>query len=230
MRYIAVFLVIGNLVYFGWNQTHPRENALLASESRPLLNNGLMLVSEFEAQSAQQALENAEATRVCSIVSGFNSIDEANSFMAAARNLSLGALLNFTGEALPSQYRVFLAPASSRGITIITLEGLSERITEAELEVESYLITRGLLENAIALGVYLTMAEAESVQRVITAFGYAPEIEEMFRSEGEIQVWLRPANSAQVETAQWLDLSAERPDLTRTENLCETIAQASQFP
>ncbi|MDP6652689.1 MAG: hypothetical protein QGF90_11385, partial [Gammaproteobacteria bacterium] len=190
MRYIAIFLVLANLVYFGWNQTHPQGTALQAPESRPLLNNGLMLVSEFEAQSAQQVLENAEATRVCSIVSGFSSIDEANSFMAAARNLSLGALLNLTGEALPSRYRVFLAPASSRGIAIITLEALSERIAKAELEVESYLITRGLLENGIALGVYLTVVEAESAQRVITALGYAPEIEEMFRSEGEIQVWL----------------------------------------
>ena len=230
MRYIVIFLVVANLAYFAWNHTHSVEPALQARESRPLLNNGLMLVSEFAEQSAQQARLDEEASRLCSIVSGFTSVDEANTFMAGAREAAFGTLLNLTGQALSSQYRVYLAPASSRSIATITLDGLSERIIEAELAVETYLITRGLLENGIALGIFGSATEAESAQRVIAELGYDPEIEEIPQSDGEIQVWLRPTNSGQVENPEWLDLSTAWPDLTRTENLCETIAQATQFP
>ena len=230
MRYIVIFLIVANLFYFAWNQTHPVAPVLQTRESRPLLNNGLMLVSEFAEQSAQQALLDDETSRLCSIVRGFTSVDEANAFMAAAREAVFGVLLNLTGQALNSQYRVYLPPASSRSIATITLDGLSERIIAAELAVETYLITRGLLENGIALGIFGAATEAEAVRRAIAELGYEPEIEEIPQSDGEIQVWLRPTNSGQVENPEWLDLSTAWPDLTRTENLCETIAQATQFP
>ena len=71
---------------------------------------------------------------------------------------------------------------------------------------------------------------ADLVQTQVSELGFRSEIEEIPRSNGEIQVVLRPPNSDQVDTAEWLELSDDRPNLTRTENLCETIAQASQFP
>ena len=82
----------------------------------------------------------------------------------------------------------------------------------------------------VGLGVFSDNLAADSVRSQVSQLGFSPEIEEIPRSNGEIQVVLRPPNSDQVDTAEWLELSDDRPDLTRTENLCETIAQASQFP
>lgn len=229
MRYIALFLLLLNLVYFGWNLSRPAPEPVVEPQSRPLLNTGLTLLSEFEADSELQARLNALASRQCSGVSGLSTLDEANEFMAQARAAGLEAALELQGEALESQYRLYLPPASSRSIATITLDGLAERLQQAELEIDSYLITRGLLENAIALGVYEDLSRAQDVRASVAALGYAPEIEEIPRSTGEIRVWLRHPEAERVTEAEWLDLTAERPDLSRSENLCETLVQAPQF-
>ncbi len=230
MRYIALFLLIANIGYFVWGYTRPQKENLLESEPRQLLNNGLMLVSEFEAQAAALALENAEDPTICSFVSGFATVDDANGFILAAREQNLGTLLNLTGDSLPSQFRVYLPPEANRILATRALDSVSSALTEAELEVETYLITRGPLADGIGLGVFTSAEATESVRAQVSELGFVPEIEEIPRSNGEIQVVLRPPNSNQLDTAEWLELSDDRPDLTRTENLCETIAQASQFP
>lgn len=231
MRYIAVFLLLANLAYFGWNQYRPGPLvAPLVHEQRPLLNTGLMLISEFDAQVAAQQRINEEASRLCAIVGSFPTVDEAKSFIAASADRGLGARLNMTGELIPPQYRVYLPPLTSRSIATITLDGLSERIAGAGLQIETYLITRGLLENAIALGLFARSNNAAAVRNQVVALGYRVEIEEIPQSTGEIQVQLTPLDSAQIDNVEWLDLAADRPYLSRTEILCETIAQGPQFP
>ena len=230
MRYIALFLLLANIGYFIWAFTRPLESGLDVEQPRELLNSGLMLVSEFEARAAALILENAADPRICSIVSGFATVDDANGFILQAQILSLEGLLNLTGEPLPSQYRVFLPPEPNRILATRILDSVNAAVETAELQVESYLITRGPLSDGIGLGVFTEADAAGLVQFQITELGYGPEIEEIPRSDGEIQVLLRSSNSNQVESPEWLELSDDRPDLSRTENLCETIAQASQFP
>ena len=231
MRYIAVFLLLLNIGYFAWSQLRPPLPAAPAAPpARALLNNGLMLVSEFRQQSAEQELLNVEASRVCYFVTGFFSVDDATSFIVLSEEMGLAARLSLGGEPLDPQYRVFLPPASSRSIASITLNGLSERIQASGLEVETYIITRGMLENAIALGVFPQLEEAGRVRQQVRELGYNVEMEEIPQSTGEVRVLLRSLDSIIIETPQWLDLTADRPELQRTENLCETIAQGPQFP
>lgn len=230
MRYILVFLLIANIGYFIWAQTRPPQSVVPQRESRELLNSGLMLVSEFEAQTAALALENAQDSTICSVVSGFASVDDANGFILLARERNLGTLLNLTGDPLPSQFRVYLPPEPNRILATRELDAVSSAIADAQLQVETYLITRGPLAEGIGLGVFIDAEAAGSVQDQISGLGFAPEIEVIPQSSGEIQVVLRPPNSSQLETAEWLEISDDRPDLTRVENLCETIAQESQFP
>ena len=95
---------------------------------------------------------------------------------------------------------------------------------------EIYLITRGMLENGIALGVFSERVDAETARIAVQELGYVPEIEEIPRSTGEIQVQLQVLEQNVQENPAWLDLTVGRPDLSITENLCETIAQGRQFP
>ncbi|MGI9249799.1 MAG: hypothetical protein ACR2PR_01185 [Pseudohongiellaceae bacterium] len=51
MRYIVVFLVIFNVAYLGWSYfSAPPEPQQPPDPARPLLNTGLMLVSEYQAE------------------------------------------------------------------------------------------------------------------------------------------------------------------------------------
>ena len=225
MRYIAIFLLLANIAYFAWLRVAAPPVVVSApTPARPLLNSGLTLVSEYEQQLAQRPALS------CFTVSSFISVDDASSFIAEIGGIASDASVSLSGDPLSPQYRVFLAPASSRGIATITLDSLSESIAAAQMEIETYLITRGPLENGIALGVFLEQASAQDAQSRVLQLGYPAEIEEIPRSTGEIRVQLQVLEQDVQENPAWLGLTVDRPDLSIVENLCETIAQGTQFP
>jgi hypothetical protein len=225
MRYIAIFLLLANIGYFSWARYAAEPTTPpVPSAPRLLLNSGLTLVSEYEAQLAAQPALN------CFTIGGFSTIDDASSLIAEMGEAAFASNVSLSGDPLSSQYRVFIPPASSRGVATITLDGLSESLIAAEMEIESYLITRGMLENGIALGVFSVLGDAEAARSGVQDLGYAPQIEEIPRSTVEIQLQLQVLERYVLENPAWLDLAASRPNLIFTENLCETIAQGSQFP
>jgi hypothetical protein len=231
MRYILIFLVVANAIYFGWQVWWPQPTSPAISPApRPLLNRGLTLVSEFEAQTAELTQESVVAPRVCSLVGDFPSVDEANSFLQRAAARGLPAELHLAGTPLPPHYRVLLPPASSREVATITLEGLSDRLREDNQQIDTYLITRGLLANAIALGVFSSSDNANRVRDLVSGMGYTVQVDEIPRSDGAVQVVLSAPDFTPLDEAEWLDFAGDAPGLTRSENLCETIAHGTQFP
>jgi hypothetical protein len=225
MRYTVVFLILANLAYFGWNYRYPLPESPRGA-AQPLINSGLTLVSEFEEQTGFAALE---ARRQCSLVSGFESADEAENFMTQARGRGLQAFLAGSLATSRSQYQVFLPPTASTEIARLTLADLAQRVEEAGIEAETYLITRGQLQNAVALGVFESATEAVVLRDQVSELGYSPQIQQFDAFVSSVQVWLRPTESERVNELEWLDLTGVRPHLSRVENLCQTIAQASQF-
>lgn len=223
MRYIVIFLLLANIGYFAWNVTHPRP-PVIAEEPRALLNTGLTLLSEYEEQGEELALDSV---RQCSIVSGFLDQPAAEAFLERARSRNLQGFLEI--ESPQTEYRLYLRPTPSRDIAAAILEDLSARLMEEELGLDTYLITRGELENAIALGLYASRDQAETVRNQVAELGYGPQIEEIPLGETQFQVILRPPQAERINEPEWLDLSAETEGLTRLENLCEGLVQASQF-
>lgn len=237
MKYIAIFLLLANIGYFSWlnfGADPIKRLAFSGSEDRPLLNDGMILLVEYQARVAEEEVIAAQLyelnSRVCLSVNNFVNFDDAVDFADSAVGLGLSPSQQLLGVVQPSQYRVFLPPASSRAVATITLEGLNKRATEAELAIESYLITRGSLENGIALGVFASLDASIGVQLALGNLGYSPQIQELPQSDGGVVVYLSGSGSLSLESEAWLDLSAERTYLIATENLCETIAQGAQFP
>ena len=225
MRYIAIFLLVANIGYFSWVRYAAKPIVpRVISAPRPLLNSGLTLISEYEAQLAAQPALN------CFTIGDFSTMDDASSFIAEMGEAAFASNVVLSGDPLSLQYRVFLPPASSRGIATIALDALSGGLIAADIESEIYLITRGMLENGIALGVFSELGDAQALRNGVQGLGYAPQIEEIARSTDEIQVQLQVLEQFVLENLAWLDLTAGRPNLIITENLCETIAQGTQFP
>ena len=209
MRYIAIFLLLANIGYFSWvRYSAQRISAPVPNTPRLLLNSGLTLVSEYELQSA------AQPALTCFTIHSFSTIDDASSLIAAMGEAAFSSTVRLSGDPLNSQYRVFIPPASSRGIATITLNGLREGLIAAEME----------------LGVFSQQGDAQAAQNGVQQLGYAAKIEEIPRSTGEIQVQLQVLERYVLENPAWLDLAAGGLNLTITENVCETIAQGSQFP
>lgn len=231
MRYIVVTLLIVNLAYFSWHLYFPTI-ALPADStiSRPLLNQGLVLLSEFNEQAAEIGVVEAAPSKLCYLVGDFNSIDEADNFIDHVEIRGYLAELNPEGENSPPQYRAYLPPATNRELATITLDRLRGQLADQNLQVETYLITRGSLENAVALGVYSEIAETLRISSQLAGLGYNVEVEEIPMTSGPYQLVLAKVGFGALDIAEWLEFAGDRPDLTYSENLCEVIAQGVQFP
>ena len=225
MRYVVITLVLLNLAHLGWNLGWPLPEPD-SRESRSLLNSGLTLVSEFDARNFQ--LES-EAERLCSLVSGFEDEAEAADFMAEAIRRGLDAAYAAGQSGRGRQYRGFIPPTPSVEIARLTLEDLTARLEAADVTADIGLVSSGEGQNAIALGRFDSATAAVSLRDRISALGYSPQIERIQPETERLKLWLRPPQSGRVETLEWLDLTRERPHLSRVENLCQTIAQATQF-
>lgn len=231
MRYIVVTLLIANLAYFSWQLYFPPIALPMDSAiSRPLLNQGLVLLSEFNEQAAAIGGIEVTSSKLCYLVEDFNSIDEANNFINRVEIMGYLAELNPADENSPRQFRAYLPPAANREMATITLDRLREQLADQSLQVETYLITRGSLENAVALGVYGEMAEALRIGSQLAGLGYNVEVEEIPMTSGPYQLVLAKADFGALDIAEWLEFAGDRPDLTYSENLCEVIAQGVQFP
>ncbi|MEQ8952722.1 MAG: hypothetical protein RL120_01215, partial [Gammaproteobacteria bacterium] len=217
MRYIVVFLVLANLAYFGWDYflAEPVQPVALAPGNRALLNNGLTLLREFDAQSAQLRADGPS----CFHVGAFPSVDDANSFAAAMAQRGLQARLYLTGEALDPLYRLYIPPLSTQNVATITLDGLAAVLAQAGLEIETYIVTRGVLSNAIALGVYDDAELANALQQQVIGLGYPVELEAIPRSTGVIQVELQRPETDPAGTAEWPEITAFGAYLTGRENV-----------
>ena len=233
MRYIVVLLVVLNVAYLFWNWYSPPPEAVILGApglDRGLLNTGLTLVEEFDARNSQQQPDSAENAAGCLFIDGFTTVDDARLAMRSYSELGWQAGLVLEGEALPPRFRVLVPPMSSQAIAALTLDGLAEALAETSAEIETYLITRGLQANGIALGVFSTREAAASVQAEVSNLGYEVELEEIPRSSGAIRVQVELADSGAENAPQPPEISDLQPDLTFSQNLCQTIAQASQFP
>ena len=225
MRYVVITLVLLNMVHLGWNLGWPLSEPD-AREPHSLLNSGLTLVSEFDARSLQA---ESEAGRICSLVSGFENEVEAADFLAEAIRRGFDATYAAGQSGRDRQYRVFLPPTPSVEIARLTLEDLAARLEAADVTANIELVSSGDGQNAIALGRFDSATAAVSLRDRILVLGYSPQIERILPEPERLKLWLRPPQSGRIETPEWLDLTRERPNLSRVENLCQTIAQPSQF-
>jgi len=231
LKYIVLFLILANLGYFAWLSVGATPIVPIGfSESRPLLSDGMMLLSEYNARVAGEELILSAQSRTCLTVTGFSNFDDAISFEDVASNSGLSTSQQLMGSLLASLFRVYLPPASSQAVAAITLDTVKEKVAVSELAIETYLVTRGLLENSIALGVVSSLTEADEIQSALVSLGYNPEIQELPQSDGGIAVYLSAASSLSLESSEWLGLVLQRPYLAAVENVCETIAQGAQFP
>jgi hypothetical protein len=231
LKYILILLILANLSYFAWLNFGAIPIVPIGySEPRPRLSDGMILLSEYNARITEEELIRSAQSRTCLTVSGFSNFDDAISFADAASKSGLSTSQQLMGSVIASQFRVYLPPASSQAVATITLDALNEKAAEAKLALETYLITRGLLENSIALGVVSSLAEAEEIRSSLMTLGYNPEIQELPQSDGGIAIHLSGPRSLSLESSDWLGLILQRSYLSAVENVCETIAQGAQFP
>ena len=234
MRYIVLSLLVVNFVYLGWSQAWHRQPSGAADPSSPPpgfpINTGLTLLSEYqagadagrrdEAGGFAAAAVSSRQPDACLLFGAFPSTEEAEDFLAEVRDAGAAGRITQPDFRLPSYYRVFIPPAPSLEAARETLNEIRAGISDAGMNIDTYLVRQGSQRNAISLGVFSQRPNALNVQAALESLGFQTETEEIPRFAGEIRVVVRPLDASLLPLAQWRLLTATRPYLTLTDDPC----------
>jgi hypothetical protein len=238
VRWILIVLIMCNGIYFLWH------NYMLGSGSvRPQLPNyqrtvesqsPIVLIGEApppgEASSLQIVANSAAASvepivdqPVCWLVGPFKEVVSGR--QAIGRAEALGHALRLTSLAVPGRpdYWVHLAPQVSRRTAIKLLRELQAK------KIDSFLITKGELENGISLGFFTRQDLAEKVYRERVGQGYDAIIKEVPRTLTQIWTVYDTSEQGVFTDELWGKIREGNDDLERRKNYCDKIASTDDL-
>lgn len=243
MRGILFGLLFSNLVYAGWGLMVERPEPEFSNTKLMLaVDPSIALVSEsspealqyYSAQSVGPALPDViedvtSPSQYCAEIGPFEDLSDADGFIGT--NVSRFAM---TAEVrrLPAapDYRVYLPPFASRELADSTMTALREAFAANGLAIDSFLISRGELENGIALGLFSEQRNATNVQAQLERLGYRVVIAEEEKFREEVWVLVSGVESEAEFARHWAEIQLSRSYIQTGEKLCETIAHGVQFP
>jgi hypothetical protein len=231
MRNIIITLILANIIFLVFTLWAPPQTGSRTEVSRARgMIPALQLLSEISTQgftevgaSAQEPGNPgyaAQGDTACLSIEGFTNLEDATEFTVLTAALDLEVELRLTGDLLGPHFRVFLGPFPTREEASSALDALKQRTETEREQVDSYLITRGALENGIAFGVFARQAEAQELQARLDRLGLAAEIDEVPRTDGEVSVVISETEMTEFSEAIWTQILLDIPYLSRRQILC----------
>jgi hypothetical protein len=236
MRWIVIILLMCNGIYFLWQfYLVPSEAGHQVSASQQLeLGESLQLISEVPADDSrvkdEKPLENQShedslppEPAVCLMIGPFK--EEVTGKQVVTRLAALD--IHPTMEALSTpgkpSYWVHIAPQPSRKVAIKLLRELQSK------NIDSFLITKGELENGISLGIFTKLGSAEQVSSKRSGQGYDVKIFTMANSRTELWAVFDDQQTSKFSDALWDIISEGNSGLQRRKNYCDKIAPSDDF-
>ena len=188
MRGILFGLLLSNFLYFGWNILSGRQQpGLVRTEPVSVAGSGIILLEEATPESIRYyppqvaeipavpsnqldaPVEDA-ADMYCAEIGPFESLTDAEGFIGTNSN-RFAMTADVRSVPASSDYRVYLPPLVTRELAASTMVALREAFTSNNLQIDSFLITSGDLENGIALGLFTEQVNAAKVQSELARLG-----------------------------------------------------------
>lgn len=236
MRWLILSLLFLNFASFlwYWRDSRPESEPVavqvqgddLPVASLQLLDERDSVVPDVESvpePDQENQLLAAGQEPGCFQLEGFADTSQAEGFVAAyAENFAL-SIINEEIAGNPA-YRVYLSPAESRSAANAALQELRARLLAESLNIDSFVISSGELENAISLGLFSERSNALNVERQMTVLGYQVVLAEQpgLRQRYLVLLAEQPGNPSLADL--WAQISPSYPQVQPTEKLCETIA------
>lgn len=243
MRGLLLGLLLGNILYVGLAFTLKAEVA--GDDSLPAGERGVSKVQLISEVDPGQLLEYprdpgisgasdllAESSQsigfpprpYCAQVGGFESLEDANDFIAV-NAAKIRVALDVRQQAVKPQYRVYLSPFEDREAAVDAIGQLRATLAANNLVIDSFLIPQGELANGIALGLFSEQANAAKVKWQLENIGYDVMVQEVQSAQQELNVTIGELESEAIFQGYWVEIQRRRPYLQAIEKLCETIAQ-----
>ncbi len=237
MRWVLLLLVAANVMLFTWFQFRgdPQGESRESVQDLPAQRDGvatLELLSETDA--AASAIEEPTAAEggpeptarqapMCWMLGPMPEEVTAKQVLQRFENQAVPAELRDIEVITGLDYLLYMGPFASRAESLAKLKQLQGA------GVDSFLITRGSLTEAISLGLYTRRSMAETARDSFGEQGYVAQIRENERSGTQQWVVIPMAATEKLDIPFWNELDMDFSGLERKQNWCAAIAPAESI-
>ncbi len=234
MRWVFGFLIVANIAYLVWQsgqsrapdpaQTNPEEIIDTDAESLELLSEMDPAVLAQKTRAAVTPTQGQTASQqLCWLLGPFREQVTAKQVATRFQVLNIPASLRTIEGITGLDYLVYSGPYVSRADALGKLRMLQE------LQIDSFLITRGALTDAISYGLFPKRSQAKVLQGELAEMGYQVDIRENKRTE--VQQWLvvPVAVAEKVSIAFWQELESDFDGIDRQQKWCHAIASTGNI-
>lgn len=234
MRWVLAFLVIANIAFWVWQRSQTdvvngEQNNI--DEAVDISADELEMLSEMDpvvlAEKSSKVTPSASGQdtqqTLCWILGPFMEEVTAKQVFTRFQALGMPARLRNVERITGLDYLVYNGPYVSRA------DALGKLRLMQELQIDSFLITRGSLNNAISLGLFPRRLQAQALADELAEMGYEVKIRE--DKQLEMQRWLvvPVAAAEKLPISFWQELELDFNGVDRQQKWCNAIASTGSI-
>ena len=232
MRWIFALLVVGNGIYYYFQQymVQPAQRQVVASVERVDLGQPLVLLQEASAaqltpvnepESLKPAVQ-AEGV-MCWLLGPFKEDVSAKQVQGRLSALDVSFVLKETEVAGRPDYWVHVPPLANRKLAIKALRELQHK------KIDSYLITEGELANGISLGLFTDQKRAERLFSKRKNEGLEVALKEVPRVYTELWLVSEQGEYNKFSDPLWEKIKVGQKGVERRKNYCNAVASPEKL-
>ena len=234
MRWIFFSLLILNAATLIWGFVFEDEQLPAVHADKPFAYQGveaLSLLGEGQSEVIAVPIERsstriaslqnptkADGKDLCQLVGAFKSHEIAQSFVERLTAIDIKAQVKDLRLPAGPGYWVYLEPMPNRKEALRKLAELQAQ------KIDSYVIPKGELENAISLGLFSQQELANSRMQEMQKRGLEPKLDTIERTYREIWVMLEHGEDAKMSEITWERVMEGFNQLERRQNFCLDVA------
>jgi hypothetical protein len=224
MRLIFICLLIANIAIAVWG-FFLRDGADASSAGPASISTIVTKVDESQelpgsgdSVSQGDVEDPNRAKRLCEIIGPFDDDQMAADFVERLRSIDIVASVDNLELPAGESYWLHLEPEDSVALAF-------KRLAEVQSQgIESYVVGRGELKNAISLGVFTYKNLAEERAGVLRSAGLEPIVRKVQRTQVEIWVTIQPEDALKISDLTWTRLLEGMSSQERRQNFCLPVA------
>jgi len=222
MRLVFISLIVANLSIAVWGaffRSAPEESQSASVVSTATFKAGAssqVVSSQDGDESAKD--EESVSEGLCQLVGAFEGADAAQSFVQRLASIDIKAQIKNVELPAGVSYWVHLEPEETR-------EAAFRKLAELQSQnIESYVIGKGVLANAVSLGVFTVESIADAHFAELTKMGLEPIKTEFERKDLEVWVEISSSEARKMSELTWARMLDGLPKQERRQNFCLPVA------
>ncbi|MEX0739015.1 MAG: hypothetical protein WD071_06720 [Pseudohongiella sp.] len=219
MRTLLLALLMLNVLYALWSVLRPLPLPA-GSAAQARVGDSLVLLGELDHSPVLLA---EQAPELCVALGPFASEAELQAFAAVHLPDQTWRVAVDQQSILP-MYRVYVPPPDAGLQGSAWLASVREDIVSANLDIDSYLVVGGDLDDAVSLGLFAEQRNARNVYDQIEGLGMAVRMQTESRAQNLYSIVMAGDEGSDFIQEIVAALQATSANASITEKLCEMIA------